>query len=134
MTTRLLRAPYSCRAQQSRPAPRRAYRSNRAAGGLFDAIVLCGAARTGRAGTWAAIVTSGGHGNRKGITMSEAMNRRGFLKQSLRVSAGGALVTGSLVQVFGGHRYASSLMACIWIVGLVLVWFTPETRGSDLPE
>jgi hypothetical protein len=50
------------------------------------------------------------------------------------LSAGGVLVTGKLVQALGGHQYASSLMALIWVVGLVLIWFGPETKGCDLPE
>jgi len=50
------------------------------------------------------------------------------------ISAGGVLVTGTLVKALGGHQYASSLMALIWMVGLVLIWFSPETKGCDLPE
>jgi MFS family permease len=50
------------------------------------------------------------------------------------LSAGGVLVTGQLVTALGGHKYASSVMALIWVVGLVLIWLTPETKGRDLPE
>lgn len=50
------------------------------------------------------------------------------------LSAGGVLIMGALVQALGGQRYAASVMALVWIVGLVLIWFTPETKGCDLPE
>ncbi|MCX7011854.1 MAG: MFS transporter, partial [Candidatus Sumerlaeota bacterium] len=50
------------------------------------------------------------------------------------LSAVGVLVTGALVQALGGHKFASSTMACIWIVGLILIWFAPETKGGELPE
>jgi MFS family permease len=50
------------------------------------------------------------------------------------ISAVGAMVTGTLVEALGGYRGAGSLMACIWLVGLVLIWFAPETKGSELPE
>jgi len=44
------------------------------------------------------------------------------------------LVTGTLVKALGGHHYASSIMALIWVVGLILIWFSPETKGCELPE
>jgi len=74
------------------------------------------------------------------------------------ISAGGVLVTGQLVQILRDYRwesqfafinikvtshlanasdaykYASSVMALIYVVGLILIWFTPETKGGDLPE
>lgn len=50
------------------------------------------------------------------------------------ISAVGVLVTGTLVKALGGHQYASSIMALIWVVGLILIWFSPETKGCELPE
>jgi MFS family permease len=50
------------------------------------------------------------------------------------VSAGGVLVTGQLVSLLGGYAQASATMGLIFLVGLVLIWFAPETKGCDLPE
>jgi hypothetical protein len=33
-----------------------------------------------------------------------------------------------------GYPAACSVMSFIYIVGLVLIWFAPETRGKPLPE
>ena len=48
------------------------------------------------------------------------------------LAAVGALQTGTLFQ--GGYPPACSLMSLIYIVGLVLIRFAPETRGQPLPE
>jgi MFS family permease len=51
------------------------------------------------------------------------------------ISAGGVLVTGQLVALFGGdYAKASAAMGAIYLIGLVLIWFAPETQGCDLPE
>ena len=51
------------------------------------------------------------------------------------VSAAGVLVTGQLVNLFGGrYNLASAAMGLIFLVGIVLIWFAPETKGCDLPE
>lgn len=51
------------------------------------------------------------------------------------LSAGGVLVTGQLVALFGGdYAKASSAMGVIYLLGLLLIWFAPETKGCDLPE
>jgi MFS family permease len=50
------------------------------------------------------------------------------------VSACGVLVTGQLVSLLGGYAQASATMGLIFLVGLILIWFAPETKGCDLPE
>jgi len=51
------------------------------------------------------------------------------------VSAGGVLVTGQMVSFFGGdYAKASAAMGLIFLLGLILIWFAPETKGCDLPE
>jgi MFS family permease len=50
------------------------------------------------------------------------------------LSAVGVLVTGTLVQALGGYVYAASTMALVWVVGLMVIWFAPETKGCELPE
>jgi SHS family sialic acid transporter-like MFS transporter len=62
------------------------------------------------------------------------------------LAAIGALQMGNLVKHFsldvtiagvtlrGGYPLACTLMTLIYLFGLVLIWFAPETRGRPLPE
>ena len=52
------------------------------------------------------------------------------------VAAVGALSTGFLInQVFNGrYDLAGAAMSLIYVVGLAIIWFAPETRGRPLPE
>ena len=62
------------------------------------------------------------------------------------LAAVGALQTGNLMNQFpddvtlgpltltGGYPLACSSMSLIYLVGLVLIYFAPETRGKSLPE
>lgn len=51
------------------------------------------------------------------------------------IAAVGALQTGNLMGLFkGGYPEACSVMALVYLVGLVLIWLAPETRGRPLPE
>ena len=43
--------------------------------------------------------------------------------------------TGQLVKVFNGSfAKAGTLMAAVYLVGLAVIWFMPETKGQKLPE
>jgi len=62
------------------------------------------------------------------------------------LAAIGTLQTGNLMKQFaddvtlfgvtltGGYPLACTSMSLIYLVGLVLIWFAPETRGKPLPE
>jgi len=50
------------------------------------------------------------------------------------LSAVGVLLTGALSKSLGGPDKASLLMSSIFVVGLVVAWFIPETKGQELPE
>jgi MFS family permease len=51
------------------------------------------------------------------------------------LAAIGVLQTGNLVGVLGGsYPMACSIMSLIYVVGAVIIWFAPETRGQPLPE
>jgi MFS family permease len=62
------------------------------------------------------------------------------------LAAVGVLQTGNLMSVFkggatiggitlpGGYPLACSVMSLIYVVGMVIIWFAPETRGKPLPE
>lgn len=50
-------------------------------------------------------------------------------------AAGGALVQGELVARFdGSYARAGAVVTLIYLVGMVLIWFAPETKGKSLPE
>lgn len=52
------------------------------------------------------------------------------------IAAIGVLQTSSLVKVFEktGYPTPCSIMAGIYLVGVVIIWFAPETKGKPLPE
>lgn len=51
------------------------------------------------------------------------------------LTAVGAVVSGKLVGVFGGsYPRAMMVMASVYAIGLVAIWFAPETKGRALPD
>ena len=51
------------------------------------------------------------------------------------IAAVGVFQTGKLVAGFGGsYAKAGATMSLIYVIGLILIWFVPETKGSKLPE
>jgi MFS family permease len=44
------------------------------------------------------------------------------------------IVAGTLIQTFGSIPRAAMTLASIYVVGLIVPWFMPETRGKPLPE
>src|SRR6059058_1792442 len=52
------------------------------------------------------------------------------------LAAGGALTAASLVtNVWGGdYGRMGAALSLIYVVGLVVIWFAPETKGKPLPE
>lgn len=44
------------------------------------------------------------------------------------------LIAGFLIQSFGGIPRAAMTLGCIYLLGLVVPWFMPETRGKPLPS
>jgi MFS transporter, SHS family, sialic acid transporter len=61
---------------------------------------------------------------------------QGFCFNFGRVLAAiGALQTATLMKAFGGNfAQAGSTMCFVYLVGLVVIWFCPETKGQALPE
>jgi MFS family permease len=46
-----------------------------------------------------------------------------------------ALATGNLTGMLNGrYNYACAIMSLMYLVGIVAIWFAPETRGKPLPE
>ena len=51
------------------------------------------------------------------------------------LAAVGALTQGQLVDHYGGsYANAGAVITLVYLIGLVLIWFAPETRGKPLPE
>ncbi len=51
------------------------------------------------------------------------------------LAAIGGLQTANLTSIFGGSfAKAGSVVAVIYLVGMVIVWLGPETKGKPLPE
>jgi MFS family permease len=51
------------------------------------------------------------------------------------LAAAGALLQGSLVQSFGGsYARAGAIVTLVYLLGMVLIWLAPETKGKPLPD
>ena len=51
------------------------------------------------------------------------------------LTAAGAVVTGQLLLAYGGdYAKACSIIVLVYFVGMVVIWFGPETKGKPLPE
>lgn len=62
------------------------------------------------------------------------------------LAAVGALQTGNLIALFdtdsviagftfrAGHPTACSIISLVYVIGMLLIWFVPETHGTELPE
>jgi MFS family permease len=53
------------------------------------------------------------------------------------LAAIGVLQAAPLMQLLGGkddYAVPCSILSCIYVVGMVIIWFAPETRGKPLPE
>jgi MFS family permease len=44
------------------------------------------------------------------------------------------ILAGTLIHTFGSIPHAAMTLGSIYVVGLIVPWFMPETRGQDLPE
>jgi MFS transporter, SHS family, sialic acid transporter len=52
-----------------------------------------------------------------------------------RILAGfGALAGGSLVQYYGSYAQMGATISLIYILGMVVIWMAPETKGKPLPD
>ncbi|NUQ65103.1 MAG: MFS transporter, partial [Pirellulales bacterium] len=51
------------------------------------------------------------------------------------LAAAGALTTGWLMQAFdGSYPRACATITLVYVIGMVLIWLAPETKGKPLPE
>jgi hypothetical protein len=61
---------------------------------------------------------------------------QGICYNSGRIFAAvGAVTQGKLVSYFGGsYAKAGAIVTLVYLLGMVLIWFAPETKGKPLPE
>lgn len=50
------------------------------------------------------------------------------------LAAVGAVSTGYLVTTLGGYPQACAAITLVYLIGMVVIWFAPETMGKPLPE
>ena len=50
------------------------------------------------------------------------------------IAAGGALASGELVKFHGGYAQMGAVITLVYLVGIVMVRFAPETNGRPLPD
>jgi MFS family permease len=51
------------------------------------------------------------------------------------LAAGGALGSGRLLEAFDGdYARMCSIISLVYVLGVVLIWFCPETKGQPLPD
>ena len=43
------------------------------------------------------------------------------------------ILAGTIIHTFGGIPRAAMMLGSIYIIGLIVPWFMPETRGKPLP-
>ncbi len=41
---------------------------------------------------------------------------------------------GSIYTYFGGYAQAGQVIVCVYLVGMILIWFAPETKNRPLPD
>ncbi|MEW6345904.1 MAG: MFS transporter [Paraburkholderia sp.] len=44
------------------------------------------------------------------------------------------IISGSMIKAFGGVSHAALIMSSCYLLGIVIPWFLPETRGHGMPE
>jgi MFS transporter, SHS family, sialic acid transporter len=50
------------------------------------------------------------------------------------IAAIGALTTGSMIGFFNGdYGKAITTITLVYIIGMIVIWFAPETKGKPLP-
>lgn len=61
---------------------------------------------------------------------------QGFAYNSGRIIAAGcSLMSGELVDLFGkDYQQMGAVMSLVFVTGMILIWFCPETRGRPLPD
>jgi MFS family permease len=50
------------------------------------------------------------------------------------VAAVGALTSGALVQFYGGYAEMGAMVTLVYLVGMIIIRFAPETNGKPLPD
>jgi MFS family permease len=97
--------------------------------GLMIAVTLNGFFTLGCAYSWMAIYPA------ELFTSSVRATAAAFIFNAARLIAWVfPLIAGSIVHTFGSIPQAATTIGMIYLLGLIIPWFMPETRGKELPE
>lgn len=44
------------------------------------------------------------------------------------------ILSGAMIKTFGGISHAALAMSTCYVLGMIVPWFLPETRGKGMPE
>ncbi|MEM5438799.1 hypothetical protein [Paraburkholderia diazotrophica] len=44
------------------------------------------------------------------------------------------IIAGSMIKSFGGVSHTALALGSVYVLGIVLPWFLPETRGAGMPD
>lgn len=44
------------------------------------------------------------------------------------------IISGSMIKAFGGVSHAALIMSSCYLLGIIIPWLLPETRGEGMPE
>ncbi len=44
------------------------------------------------------------------------------------------IISGAMIKAFGGVPHAAVAMSACYVIGIIVSWFLPETRGQGMPE
>jgi len=50
------------------------------------------------------------------------------------VAAAGVMLAGQLVAGLGSYAKAGTVISCVYVIGMAVIWLAPETKGRPLPE
>jgi MFS family permease len=97
--------------------------------GLMIAVTLNGFFTLGCAYSWMAIYPA------ELFTSSVRATAAAFIFNAARLIAWVfPLIAGSIVHTFSSIPQAATTIGMIYLLGLIIPWFMPETRGKELPE
>jgi MFS family permease len=98
-------------------------------GGLLVSACINGFFTLGCAYSWMAIYPA------ELFTSSVRATAAAFIFNAARLIAWVfPIIAGTLIQTFGSIPRAAMTMASIYVLGLIVPWFVPETRGKPLPQ
>lgn len=67
-------------------------------------------------------------------TRSRATGQGVAFNSGRLIAAAGTLSASNIIQSLGGHAKAGAAISLVYLLGMMLIWLAPETKGKPLPE